>query len=205
MARELLDGEAARQVVARELPFGYADAEPISRGTLCLAALAHHSVESALADVATRRLDDYDPFNLLVVDGARSAIVDNRDGCHVTELATGLSVLTNLDVNDPRCPRLASAHAGFEKAVGSLADAVSEEGVVEALAAVLRDHAGSADASGTDPFARVCVHAGGYGTRSSSIVILRGDGRVGYFHADGAPCRAPYRRITTEASASLPR
>jgi uncharacterized protein with NRDE domain len=175
-------------------------AAPVSRGALCLAALAHRSVGAALAELRVRRLEDFDPFNLLLVDRERGVVVDNRDGCHETELRTGLSVLTNIDVNDPRCPRLASAHAGFERATPALTGGRPEDEIVEALATVLRDHRGSADASGTDPFARVCVHADGYGTRSSSIVLLRRDGTVAYFHADEAPCRASFRRITPSAS-----
>jgi uncharacterized protein with NRDE domain len=173
---------------------------PVSRGTLCLAALAHRSVAGALRELRARQLPDFDPFNLLLVDRERGVVVDNRQGFHETELRTGLSVLTNLDVNDPRCPRLASAHAGFERVTPVLVADRAEAEIVEALARVLRDHAGSADASGADPFARVCVHAEGYGTRSSSIVLLRRDGAVAYFHADEAPCRAPFRRITPSAS-----
>jgi uncharacterized protein with NRDE domain len=173
---------------------------PVSRGALCLAALAHRSVAGALSELRERQLADFDPFNLLLVDRDRGVVVDNRDGCHETELRSGLSVLTNLDVNAPRCPRLASAHAGFERVAPVLVAGLAEAEIVEALAEVLRDHAGSADASGADPFARVCVHADGYGTRSSSIVLLRRDGAVAYFHADEAPCRAPFRRVTPPAS-----
>ena len=176
------------------------DASPVSRGVLCLAALAHRSAGEALAELRIRPLSDFDPFNLLLVDRDRGVVVDNRDGCHETELRTGLSVLTNLDLNDPRCPRLASAHAGFERVAPVLAADRPETEIVKALAAVLRDHGGSADASGADPFARVCVHADGYGTRSSSIVLLRRDGAVAYFHADEAPCRASFRRVTPSAS-----
>jgi uncharacterized protein with NRDE domain len=184
---------------------GANEAAPVSRGTLCLGALRHRSLASALDEIRTLRLDAYDPFNLLLVDRARGVVVDNRDGFHATELGTGLSVLTNLDVNDPRCPRLASAHAGFERVAPVLAAGTDEEAIVEALASVLRDHASSSDASGDDPFARVCVHAGAYGTRSSSIVLVGADGSVGYYHADDAPCRAAFRRVTVPASSSLRR
>lgn len=174
-------------------------AAPVSRGTLCLGALRHGSVDAALADARGGHPDAFDPFNLLIVDRSRGVVVDNRDGLHETELGIGLSVLTNLDVNDPRCPRLASAHAGFERVVPLLAADPSATDLVDALAAVLGDHKGSADASGEDPFARVCVHAGAFGTRSSSIVLARADGGVDYFHADAAPCRKPFERIKTEA------
>ncbi len=175
-------------------------AAPVSRGALCLAALVHRSVGGALTELRARRLEAFDPFNLLLVDRERGVVVDNRDGCHETELRSGLSVLTNLDVNDPRCPRLASAHSGFDRVAPVLVADRDEPEIVEALAEVLRDHAGSADASGADPFARVCVHAEGYGTRSSSIVLLRRDGAVAYFHVDEAPCRAPFRKVMPSVS-----
>ena len=176
---------------------------PISRGALCLRALRHRSVTDALVEIRAEHLDAYDPFNLLLIDRARGVVVDNRDGFHATELGPGLSVLTNLDVNDPRCQRLASAYAGFERAMPALVRNGREEDVVEALAAVLSDHSGSSDAHGDDPLARVCVHAGGYGTRSSSVVLVRDDGEVAYFHADDAPCRAPFKRVTAPASSPL--
>jgi hypothetical protein len=42
-----------------------------------------------------------------------------------------------------------------------------------------------------------CVHVPPYGTRSSSIVAVGGDGRVAhYLHAEGAPCVTPYEDVT---------
>ena len=196
----LAAGLLNRRVGARRPLDAIESAAPVSRGALCLAALRHGSVEDALADARRRRVDEFDPFNLLIVDRKRGVVVDNRDALHVTELGVGLSVLTNLDLNDPRCPRLASAHEGFARVVPVLARDPAALEAVDALAAVLRDHKGSADASGEDPFARVCVHGAGYGTRSSSIVLARSDGTVEYFHADDAPCRASFRPITIAAS-----
>jgi len=170
--------------------------EPLrSRGLLCLDALSTGSLDEALARLAVAAIERYAPFNLLLADLARAVVVDNHDGVETTELAAGLSVLTNLAVNDPRCPRLASAHAGFARALPRLAAGASAAEIVEVLATVLKDHEGSADPTGTDPFARVCVHAGPYGTRSSSILLVDRRGGVRYFHADDAPCRATFREI----------
>ena len=166
-----------------------------SRGLLCLDALGCASLDAALARLANGGVERYAPFNLLLADLDRGVIVDNHDGAVTTELPRGLSVLTNLAVNDPRCPRLASAHAGFARAVPTLAGGASLEEIVVALAAVLSDHEGSADPTASDPFARVCVHAGPYGTRSSSIVLVDRSAGVRYFHADDAPCRAPFREV----------
>jgi uncharacterized protein with NRDE domain len=170
--------------------------EPLrSRGLLCLDALACHSLDEALAGLADAGIERYAPFNLLLADLDRAVVVDNHDGAATTELPLGLSVLTNLAVNDPRCPRLASAYAGFARTLPQLAAGAEVGEIVDALGAVLRDHAGSADPSGSDPFARVCVHAGPYGTRSSSILLVDRSGSVRYFHAEDAPCRAPFREV----------
>jgi len=166
-----------------------------SRGLLCLDALACGSVDDVLALLADAAMERYAPFNLLLADLTRAVIVDNHEAIATTELGSGLSVLTNLAVNDPRCPRLASAHAGFARTLPQLAAGASAQQIVDALGGVLRDHEGSADPTGTDPFARVCVHAGPYGTRSASIVLVDRDAGVRYFHADDAPCRAGFEEI----------
>ena len=175
-----------------------------SRGLLCLDALRCGSVDEALATLADAAdgsaPERCAPFNLLLADRARAVVVDNHDGAETTELAPGLSVLTNLAVNDPRCPRLASAHAGFARVLPRLAASASAEDLVDALGAVLRDHEGSADPTGSDPFARVCVHAGPYGTRSASVVVIDREGSVRYFHADDAPCRSAFREIAWSQS-----
>jgi uncharacterized protein with NRDE domain len=173
-----------------------ASSQPLrSRGLLCLDALAASSLAEALAGLGDAGLERYAPFNLLLADLGRAVVVDNQDGLATTELAPGLSVLTNLAVNDPRCLRLASAHAGFARALPRLADGAPAAEIVDAMSAVLSDHEGSSDPTGTDPFARVCVHAGPYGTRSSSILLVDRSNGVRYFHADDAPCRASFREI----------
>ena len=166
-----------------------------SRGLLCLDALHCGSVAEAMAGLDRSVVEPYAPFNLLLADLERAVVVDNREGVDTTHLAPGLSVLTNLAVNDPRCPRLASAHAGFSRALPRVAVGPSAAEIVAALGSVLSDHEGSADPTGTDPFARVCVHAGPYGTRSSSIILVGRDGDVRYFHADDAPCRTRFREV----------
>jgi uncharacterized protein with NRDE domain len=166
-----------------------------SRGLLCLDALRNASVDDALGWLTADGFEAYEPFNLLLIDLRRAVVVDNHDGAVVTELHEGLSVLTNLAVNDPRCPRLASAHAGFSRLLAPLERGAGAEDLVRGLANVLGDHAGSADPSGSDPFARVCVHAGPYGTRSSSILLAARDGSARFFHADDAPCRGAFREV----------
>ena len=79
-----------------------------------------------------------------------------------------------------------------------------------ALAGVLASHdAGVQSEEADDPairaaggsiaFSKICVHVRDYGTRSSSMIFVRPDGSVRYFHADGAPCRTGFREIATQA------
>lgn len=166
-----------------------------SRGLLCLDALGCDGVAAALDALGRAGYAAYEPFNLLLVDPERAVVVDNHDGITTTELGPGLSVLTNLAVNDPRCPRLASAYAGFAGMIAPMERGIDADAIVAGLAGVLGDHSGSSDPASEDPFARVCVHAGAYGTRSSSIVMAAADGRVRYFHAADAPCRSPFREV----------
>ena len=102
-------------------------------------------------------------------------------------LAPGLHLLTNLDLDDPTCPRIAASHRGFAAA----GDAFARDGDVDALVArlqtVLADHAIALDPRGPGS---LCVHMGPYGTRSSSVLLVpAGAELVRYFHADGPPCR----------------
>ena len=166
-----------------------------SRGLLCRDALAAADADSALAALTDDEVDRYAGFNLLVADPDRAVVVDNGRGRRLTELGDGLSVLTNLDVNDPRCPRLATANRAFAALEGAVATATDAASLVPRFAQVLGDHGASLDVGDSSPFDRVCVHTDTYGTRSSSMLFVAADGSTGVWHADGPPCSAPYRRL----------
>jgi len=177
-----------------------------SRGLLCRETLAATSIDAALAGLDAREARRYGGFNLFVADLQRAVVVDNGSGVHRVALPEGLSVVTNLDVNDPRCPRLATASQRFDGLSPLLESGADVDALVPALAAVLSSHdAGSdvvdevaearfgRDAAGR--FAKVCVHVEDYGTRSSTMIFVGPSGAVRYFHADGAPCLAQYREV----------
>lgn len=166
-----------------------------SRGLLCLDALRSGSRHRALAGLSSWQAEDFAGFNLLLADREGAVVVDNRSGYHHTELEPGLSVLTNLDLNDPRCPRLAGAtrvFAGVQKAVPVDAELDS---LVAALGAALASHEVVGASDSANPLARVCVHTHGYGTRSSSIVAVPVSGPPRVFCADGAPCSSQFREL----------
>jgi hypothetical protein len=102
-------------------------------------------------------------------------------------------LLTNLELNDPTCPRIAKSSELFRSVVLPAADEVAS--VVVTLRAILSDHT-----TALDPRAQtidtLCVHLPGYGTRSSSIVAVTAGGRMRYWHASGPPCQAPYAELS---------
>jgi uncharacterized protein with NRDE domain len=165
-----------------------------SRGLLCLEALGAGSLDEVLGALDADQASRYGGFNLFLAEPGRGLVLDNGSGVRTTVLEPGLSVLTNLDVNDPRCPRLAGATALFASLTPRVAAGESSDELMPALAAVLGDHGAGQDLD-AGPFSRVCVHAEGYGTRSSSVVFVDVDGRVQWFHADGPPCEAAFRRV----------
>ena len=171
-----------------------------SRGLLCLDALGAMSVDEAKNRIlepgpALPPLSHYSGFNLLLADLDRAVVIDNGDSTRTTELDSGLSVLTNLDVNDPRCPRLASAVPRFEEVAAALSAGLDLGGLVDALQVVLSSHESSLDPDGRSELSKLCIHAGEYGTRSSTILAYDDGGALHYFHAAGAPCSSTYQRI----------
>jgi uncharacterized protein with NRDE domain len=132
-------------------------------------------------------------FNLLVADRATALVATNVGGTvAVTELPPGVHLLTNLDLNDPTCPRIAKSWQRFGAL--DLAAATDPAALVPDLQAILADHS-----TALDPRAEVidtlCVHLPRYGTRSSSIVAARADGRLRYWHAPGPPCRTAFAEV----------
>jgi uncharacterized protein with NRDE domain len=172
-----------------------------SRGLLCMQALETGSVDRALAAIGREDLSRYGPFNLLLAEPHRAVVVaSGGEASALTELAGGMSVLTNLDVNDPRCPRLANAMPRFAAVGEAVRSGRTMTGVVRALRAVLGSHESRIDPDDASPLARVCVHTPTYGTRSSSIIAVDGRGHVRYFHAEGPPCRVPFEEIDADAN-----
>jgi uncharacterized protein with NRDE domain len=170
-----------------------------SRGELCLDALRSSNVDAAFRAVTRCDLERYGTFNLLLADLARAVVVQNVDGARVTELDDGLSLLTNLDLNDPRCPRLASAVAPFRRCAESLVAESDAQRIVAELATLLASHDNSLDPADRSPFSRLCVHTDLYGTRSASVILVGAAGDVRYFDAPGPPCRTRFAEVDTKA------
>ena len=188
----LVAGVLNRRPADAPLGAAQAAAGQRSRGALPLIAVGEPSLERALARCLGEARASYGPFTLLLADFERAVVVTNEPERQPIELPTGLTVLTNLELNDPRCPRAAGARIDFARVVPLLGDAGRSSGeIVGALAAVLANHENSVDPEHPSPLARLCVHASGYGTRSATVLLGRSDGAIEAYHADGPPCRAP--------------
>src|SRR5712691_5084249 len=79
-----------------------------SRGLLCLDALKHHSAHAALQGVTAQPAAQYNPFSLVVADPSAASLIYPDDyTLQVRHLTPGVYMITNLNLNDPECPRIA--------------------------------------------------------------------------------------------------
>lgn len=168
-----------------------------SRGELCDGVLRHTTFSAAFAFVRGHAASEHNPFNLLLASAREAAVIGNASGrMRRQDLEPGVHVLTNLDLNDPTCPRIAKSWGMFEECRTQL-----QEGDVDAFLAgvgtILTDHSTPLDPRAGKIPTNLCVHGERYGTRCSSIVLFdAAHSRFRYWHADGPPCRVPYSELT---------
>ena len=143
-------------------------------------ALEEPSAERAAERFARLPEAAYNPFNLYLADARSAHVVTYADRAERLDLGAGAHVIGNIhpEESSPKTARL-RAEAGALAARG--------EASLGALAELCRTHAAS-------PFDSTCVHAGEYGTRSSTL--LRIGARPELRHAEGPPCEASYRDLT---------
>jgi len=161
------------------------DATRRSRGQLVLDALAHDSAQAATDALSELGRDLYNPFNLFVADTNDAAAIVYDETPRVMLLAPGVHVVGNAD---PNAREVAKIRRTLDRAEAVAAGPV--ECIADGLTAICRSHE-----AGDDPLASTCVHRGGYGTRSSTLLRL-GHGRALLRHADGPPCTSPYHDFT---------
>jgi uncharacterized protein with NRDE domain len=159
-----------------------------SRGLLVLDALAADSAADAAAAALETPPGAYNPFNLFVADRERAFAITYAAAAECIELAPGPHVIGNADLAAQPPAKLAKlAERTARLATGS------GDSLLERLADLCRSH----DDGGGAPTDAACVHAGRYGTRSSTLLRLaeaKSDSQLLY--ADGAPCRTAYRDFT---------
>jgi uncharacterized protein with NRDE domain len=158
-----------------------------SRGLLVLDALGAASAEEAAARLGALAPGLYNGFNAFVADGLRAFVCVYAETPDVTELGPGAHVLGNADPDDRSVAKIARLLAEAERVASG-----PQEWWLEGLAAVCRGHEGE-----EGPLAPACIHHGGYGTRSSTLLRLETDLAVSELRfADGPPCRTPYRDVS---------
>lgn len=167
-----------------------------SRGVLCLEALQAGRPAAVLDLLDGQRPQDYNGFNLLFADADEAYVATNHlDQLAISRLTAGTHLLTNLDVDDPTCPRIARSHQLFRD-VPLPASERDLPRLVAQLRTILGDHEVPLDPRGDSVGNTLCIHRGEYGTRSSSILAHVGPPRrIRYWHAPGPPCRAEYAEV----------
>ncbi|MBO0835224.1 MAG: NRDE family protein [Actinobacteria bacterium] len=177
-----------------------------SRGELPLVCAnqptAKDAVDALTADVDPAR---YNPCWMLV--GDRDAMFSVGIGAgsaapEIESLGPGLHVLENAPLR-AQSPKAQFVRRLVEQGMAEHPNA-GLAGVTEILRAVLRDHRPAVPEPRTDDSGRVwppsltaaCVHADGYGTRSSAIVTVPAAGLPSMLVADGKPCETPMRDVS---------
>jgi uncharacterized protein with NRDE domain len=170
-------------------PCRFPDASLRSRGLVVFEALAEASAGDVLTALGTLPERAYNPFNFFASDGDTAFAATYEGKLRVTKLDPGPHVIGNADPNDRRVAKIARLLAQAERiAAGDVDDAL------DALAALCRSHEGDGPRG---PLDDTCIHAGGYGTRSSTLVRIGPDASRNVFrHAEGAPCQTEYEDLT---------
>jgi uncharacterized protein with NRDE domain len=170
-------------------PCGTPDPSRRSRGLVVFEALAEASAADLLAAFETLPERAYNPFNFFASDGKEAFVATYEGELRVTRLAPGPHVVGNGDPDSRDIPKIARLLARAERiAEGDVDEAL------EALAELCRSHE---EDEQLGPLGDTCVHAGGYGTRSSTLIRLGPDASRNEFrHAEGAPCQTEYEDLT---------
>ena len=169
-----------------------------SRGLLCLDALTYPSATAALQFVTAQPARQYNPFNLLVADPSDAYVIHPlNDTLQVHRLTPGVHLLTNLDLNDPECPRIARSFQRFLRVgqeLSTTAPCLSD--LFAQLHPILADHDTPLDPRTQDPRNSLCVHLAGYGTCSSTLLAYSSsEQRYTYRFAPGPPCQTSYTEV----------
>lgn len=165
-----------------------------SRGLLCVDALRFSGAAAARSVITEADAGFYNPFNLLVADRALTWVATNHEGRLARkDLSPGLHLLTNLDVDDPECPRIAASYQMFAELLHHPKPSPKNPGFVARLREILSTHDAALDPRDPVSGNSLCLHLEGYGTCSSTLIFLDAVGQWTYLHTDLPPCRGDYR------------
>jgi uncharacterized protein with NRDE domain len=167
------------------------DPQRRSRGLLVIDALGARSAREAAEKTRSLPIGAYNPFNLLLADAEEAFAFSYQEAVREVPGEGGVFVVGNAPLDASAPPKLARLHGR----VRALAQA-APDALLEGLAALCRSHEpgprGAIDAP--------CVHAPGYGTRSSALLRLGekgpSDRASALRFAAGAPCETAYEDHT---------
>ena len=161
-----------------------------SRGLLCLRALQQNDLAGVEALLESEQGDRFNSFTLVAATRQRAVVaVQAGASIAIRPLPAGVHMVTNFEVNDAECPRIAGARQRFADV-----DVGGEEGQrLRHLREILSTHLDGA-AAGMEDDSSLCIHRGPYGTRSSSLIALAAES-TSYWHADGPPCRTGFCQV----------
>jgi uncharacterized protein with NRDE domain len=163
------------------------DATRRSRGLLVSDALAAGDAAEAAARLGELPARAYNPFNLVVCDRRDAFVVVYEEKPELRRLDAGPHVIGNGDPDSRRLPKVARLLEQAEEIARGSADAA-----LPALARICAVHRDDGN-----PLESTCIHAGAYGTRSSTL-MRRGSrpGQDVFRFASGPPCSHAYQDFT---------
>jgi uncharacterized protein with NRDE domain len=168
-------------------PNPHPDALRRSRGLLVADALGAGSAVEAAARLSELTAGAYNPFNLVVCDARDAFVAVYEEKPELRRLEAGAHVIGNGDPDSRRLPKVAR--------LLDQAEAIARGAAADALPALER--ACAMHRSDGNPLESTCIHAGAYGTRSSTLMRRgsRPDQDVFRF-ASGPPCSHAYENFT---------
>lgn len=157
-----------------------------SRGLLVRDALAAPDAAAAAARLSALPAGAYNSFNLVVCDREEAFVVVYEEKPDVRRLAAGAHVIGNGDPDTRSRPKSARLLDEAEAAAAG-----RPEQALASLARTCRTHRGG------DPFEDTCIHAGPYGTRSSTLLRWGTESAADVLRfSSGPPCESDYEDFT---------
>jgi len=180
-----------------------------SRGLLCLDLLKAKDPSEAIKILRQIEVHIYDPFNLVFANDSEAYVAHNAaEQMETVSLEPGVHVVSNVSIYDRSGVKTNHASALFadaarlitrgsfdlspkEKESRDISRSPVQPSLIRLFRGILSDH--RLNEGSSNPREAICVHAGEYGTVSSSIIIYRTNKKkFDFYHTSGAPCRSDY-------------
>lgn len=164
-----------------------------SRGLLVGDALTAPTATEAANTVreSVKRLE-YEGFNLVLADEDAAILLEWDGELSETHFDPGVHVVVNVGADDefdvpeyrPDVGERQSTNARHARAELGVREGETVGEWLTRARTVLGDHDYG-----------LCIHGDGYGTRSSSLLVVRENDDIDYDYADGPPCETPFERV----------